>query len=212
MSTELANTKGSVPALRHDPSTQIERTDLALPRLYIAQDMHSAVQEGFVKRGSIFVATDSEDPSPDVLSPPGGDGVRFYYLGLRKGKSLSVNGELFTYRYDDPDAPAEAWTTYTYFVYLPAYADDLPVRWLLTRTGRPTAQKINTVLARQAGKGPLHEVAFEVTAFQKQNDKGKFFVPRVQPTEARANEVEIAADLASTFGDSGATQSDEPAI
>lgn len=204
-----------VPALRHDPATQLDQRDLALPRLYIAQDMHNAVQDGLVKRGSIFVATDSDDPDPVVLAEPGSeDGVRFHVLGLRKGKSISIDGELFTYAYGDPDAPAEAWTTYSYLTFVPAYGNDVPVKWLLTRTGRPTAQKINTVLARSAGKRPSFTNAFVVTTAQKQNDKGRFFVPRVQPVEAVDADLADAESLYETFvgADEAPEAGNEPAI
>ncbi len=201
MGNEVAVQAGGVPALAHDPASQITAEDISFPRLYIAQDMHDQVQEGLVKRGSIFVASGSEDPAPNVVAGAGktldgktGDqkGVDFYVLALKKGKSISVDGNLFTYAFDDPDAPEKCWVTYTYLIAAPGVDEVIPLRWLLTRTGRPTAQRINQVLALSGGQKPSYTNGFNLTTKETKNDKGRFFVPVVKPIEPTDEALTIA--------------------
>lgn len=205
-------------ALSYAGAPGLDAEDFVLPRLYLGQSITTAVEDGLVESGAFFVATDKDDADPTVLAPKGSeDGVVLHVLALRKGKSVSIDGELTTYAYDDPNAPEDAWTTYTFAVAIPSYDSDLPVRWLLTRTGRPAAQKINTILARAAGSKAPHEVAFRLTAVQRQNDKGRYYVPRVQPIEASEADVEVAATLAAALSDSfagytQATSTNAPAI
>lgn len=217
-STEVTEaTKGSVPALVHQPALEIEAEDVALPRMYIGQYMSDHVKDksSDVAAGDIFSAVGSDDPDPQVLFDGDGEGVLIHVLGLRKGKSLSVDGELETWSYDDPDAPAEAWTTYNYFVFLPEVDQDVPYKWLLTRTGKPAAQQINTVLKRAEGRGPSWSVAFRVTTAQRKNRKGEYFVPRVRQVDAEEDHVAQAEKLAQMIaGVSAEAQAtgDEPAI
>lgn len=218
-STDVAEaTKASVPALAHQPALEIEAEDVALPRMYIGQYMSDHVKDKSspVNAGDIFTATGQDDPEPEVLYDGEGDGVLVYVLGMRRGKSLSVDGELETWAYDDPDAPAEAWTTYNYFVYLPEVENnDVPCKWLLTRTGKPAAQQINTVLKRAEGRTPPWAVAFRVTTAQRKNKKGEYFVPRVRQVDADESHVNAAQKLAEMIsGVSAEAQAtgDEPAI
>jgi hypothetical protein len=207
--SEVATTEGgNLPALRFDGGTTLTAEDLALPRLYVAQAITNAVQDGNVTAGALFVAQDSDDPDPVTLAEKGSDeGVLIHVLALRKGKSLSVDGSLETWRYDDPNAPSDAWTTYTYAIAIPEYDSEIPCRWLLTRTGRPAAQKLNTVLARLSGQKPPYSVAFRVTTVERSNDRGRYFIPRVAPTEATDENVEIAGRLYAQIGDSFAGSS-----
>lgn len=204
---------GEVAPLSYSPSDALEARDLALPRLYVAQAITNAVQDGNVKAGAIFVAQDSDDPAPAVLADKGNDkGVLFHVLALRKGKSISVDGDLKSFRFDDPNAPADAWVTYTYALLVPEYETDLPVRWLLTRTGRPAAQKINTALFKTAGVQPPYETAFRVTTTERQNDKGRYFIPRIHPAEADPANVEAAAALYPLIQESWASKSETPTV
>lgn len=216
MSTEIAESKGSVPALASTPATEITAEDVALPRLYLGQYMSQHVQEDIVAPGSIYTALSNDDPDPSVLWEQGDDdGVLFHVLALRKGKSISVDGELQLFAFDDPDAPADAWTTYNYVIVLPQHNSEVPYKWLLTRTGRPAAQQINMVLKMNEARGPAFEQAFEVKAAPRQNDKGKFFVPRVGPAEATPEGKAIAEKLVALVSDQPATdtsKNDEPDI
>jgi hypothetical protein len=169
--------------------------------------MHTAVQEGLAKRGQIFLGNGSDDPSPEVVSEPGldADGVDFYVLSLKKGKSISIDGQLFRYDFDDEDAPEKAWTTYTYLIALPDVSEQLPARWLLTRTGRPTAQRINQVLALASGQKPDYACAFNLKTKGTKNAKGSFFVPVVSPIETTDEGLKVAEALHDKFVNSVAS-------
>ena len=152
-----------------------------------------------------------------ILAEPGGQkGVDLHILSLRKSKSVSVDGELVRYNFDDPDVPADAWTVYTYFVALPGVENDVPVKWILTRSGKPAAQKMNTVLARVAGAAPPFMTAFNLTT-QERRDAAKghrWFVPRVKPIEPSEDAIAVAGKLFDLVNRSGAAQrvDNDPAI
>ena len=197
MGHELAEVNSAVPAL-YDPASSIDADDIEFPRLYIAQGTHGFVQAELVRRGSLVLATGGDDPDPVVLANPGDSvGVDFHVLALRKSKSVSVNGELVRFNFDDPDVPPEAWTVYTYFVALPGNEDDVPVKWILTRSGKPAAQKINTVLARTAGEQPPFMAGFNVTTSERHDaQRGhRWHVPRIKPIEASDSGIAVAERL-----------------
>jgi hypothetical protein len=218
-STEVAVSTPSVPALVSTPSVEITAEDVLLSRIYIGQFMSSHVQEQQVKAGSIYTATGQDDGDPQILWEPGDkaeDAPVVHVLGLKKGKSLSVDGELELYDYDDPSAPAEAWVTYSFFVAIPGVDAEVPYKWLLTRTGTPAAKQINTVLAKNATKGPPWVSAFRITAAERKNPKGTYFVPRVSVVEASKESIAVAEQLAALISgqNSADTQAtgEEPAI
>ena len=216
--SEVATTEGAgVPALAPTPATEFTAEDIALPSLKLGQFMSDHVQEGRVPSGSIFSATGADDPDPIVLWEQGDDEkIRFYVLALKKGKSVSSDGELVLFDYNDPDAPAEAWVTYNYTVVIPKTADDVPYKFLLTRTGKPAAQQINTVIAKNPAVPP-YRLAFELDCKERQNKKGKFFVPRVKHVEATEEEIAVAEKLsqmvaADPAAAAPADRAEEPAI
>ena len=198
MSNEVATSGSSVPALADTPSVHLDSEDIALPRLYLGQYMSEHVQENRVPAGSIFTALGQDDADPVVVWEQGDEpGVIVRPLSLSKGKSISEGGELVLFDYDDPEAPADAWVTYNYVVALPEVDQDMPFKWLLTRTGKPTAQKINTVIAKNQATTPPWGLAFSVKAVARENQKGKFFVPSVTPIEADKAHDEVVQELAS---------------
>lgn len=206
-STEIAETGSQVPALVPTPAETIGAEDVALPRLYLGQFMSEHVQEKRVEAGSIFTALGKDDPDPEVLWTPGDDdGVKFHVLGLRKGKSISEGGELVLFDYNDPDAPPDAWVTYNYTIVLPDHDKEMPYKWLLTRTGKPSAQRINMVIVKNEAKGPAHELAFEVKTTPRENDKGKYFVPSIHHVEADADDVKVAEELLKLISTDPATE------
>lgn len=212
-SNEIAETGSNLPALASTPALEITAEDVALPRLKIGQFMSELVQEGTVGAGDLFTTLGADDPDPTVLDSD--DGVLFHVLSMHRGKSVSEGGELYTYDYNDPDAPADAWVTYNYVVVLPEVDTTIPYKWLLTRTGRPAAQQINLVLTRTAAAGPPWEQAFRVSTSQKENKKGKYFVPRVRHVEADKDNVAAAQELAvmiSPDSASVAATGEDPAI
>jgi hypothetical protein len=210
---ERASTQ--VPDLVRTPAMTLTSDDIALPRIYIGQFMSAAVQGQLVKAGQIFAATSGDDPDPQVLWTKGDDeGVLLHVIGLRKAKSFSEGGELQLFDFDDPNAPSDSWVTYNYMLALPEVDSDLPYKLLLTRTGRQTALKINTVLQKNSISGPMWNQAFRLTAAERENNKGKFYVAQAAQVEATATNIEIAANLASqiTSAPVTASRSEEPAI
>jgi hypothetical protein len=208
---EIEEHKSNVPALANTPALDIGAEDVALPRLKIGQYMSAAVQEGDVEAGVLFTSLGADDPDPVVAETP----LLIHIIGMTRGKSVSEDGELITYDYHDPDAPADAWVTYNYVAVLPEVDPDFPVKWLLTRTGRPAAQQLNIVLAKTSAAGPPWTQAFEITTAERENKKGKYYVPRVRHVEAKPENIEIAEKLAVMVSpDAASVQSsgDEPSI
>jgi hypothetical protein len=202
-STEVAVQEGQVPALR-DRSQTLTAEDLAFPRLYIGQDISEAVKSKLAESGDLFLASDQYDPDPSVLAKKGSEtGVTFYVVGWRKGISRSIDGQLDTWKFDDPTAPpygpgTDAWISYTYFVAIPGVEEDVPVRFLISRTSQPAARKINTVLNRLGGEAPYYKQAFRLTTElrHRKEGPGTFYVAVVLPVEGTDEGREVAAKLA----------------
>lgn len=200
MGTEVEQRpSSSVPALVNTPAFDVGAEDVALSRIYVGQSMSQHVQDGLASFGSLYTALDTDDPEPVVLwSPDGGEEpVRFHVLGMRRGKSTVVDGELLRFDFDDPEAPADCWTTYNYVVALPAVDTEVPFKWLLTRSAQPTARRINSVIVKNGEKTPLHALAFDATTIKRSNRKGTYAVPQARFVEANEEDVEVAAKLAS---------------
>lgn len=199
-STSVARREApAVPALAPTPATTISAEDIAVPRIYIGNYMSEAVKHQLVKFGDVFLALGSDDPEPQTLwsldsKEPG---VLFHVLHLRKAKSWSASpgAPLELYDFDDPSAPADAWVTYNYTLFLPEVDPDMPARLLLTKSGKTTAQKINTVLMRQAASGPSYGTAFRLTSVKRKNDKGEFAVAQVAVAQADPKHVQQAGEL-----------------
>lgn len=198
---ELAKTQAQVPELVRPPM-ELDADDVALPKVKIGQYTADSVKDQLVKAGSIFTITGADDPDPVVLLAPEGrkkdtsdqDGVLFHVLGMRKGLSYSPpGGQLETWAFGDPSAPAEAWTTYTYYVVLPEHDDAFPYTWLFTKTAKPAARQINTAWAR-SGKAP-EELAFRATTKHRENTQGEWFVPIISSVKAEDKNIEIARAL-----------------
>jgi len=208
---------GAVPALAGTPSTELGAADVTLSSIKLGQHMSGHVKRREVEPGCIFARQDNDDPNPQVLWEEGQDPLVFYVIGFRKGKSLSEDGDLELYAFDDPDAPPGAWVTYNYVVVLPDHDPDMPYKLLLTKTGKPAAQAINTVFLKNPSKPP-HTLAFSMDCVQRENAKGEFWVPRVRHIEATDEGVALAEQLlAKVPQDTGASKAveqtvDEPAI
>jgi len=219
-STEVATTEpASVPALAATPSVELTAEDVALPSIKLGQYMSDHVQEDRVPAGSIFSCLGQDDPDPVVLWEQGGDElVLFHVLALKKGKSISEGGELVLFAYDDPDVPADAWTTYNYTVVLPKVDQEMPYKFLLTKTGQPAAKNINTVIAKNLSNTPAHQLAFTLDCVQRENKKGKFFVPRVRQVEAADEDIKVVegilpmVEVQQAAAPASTASADEPAI
>jgi hypothetical protein len=218
-STEVAETTGAgVPALVSTPAIEIDAGDVALPRVYIGQYSSDQVVDKRVEFGDIFTALGQDDPAPNVVhNVDTEDGVLLHVLGLRKGKSLSQDGELELFAFDDPNAPPEAWVTYQYVVALPEVDQELPFKMLWTRSATPAAKQVNLVLAKNASRGPAWLNAFRVTTAFRSNEKGRWYVPIVRPVDADPEHVELCESLAALAADTPqdtefASGGDDPAI
>lgn len=226
----------AVPALRHSGADALTPQDLALPRLYIAQAIHNAVQDGLVGIGSIFVANDADDPDPAVLAEAGDkDGVIIHPLALKKGKSRDRRGreaagitgytgpDLERWSYDDGPPANKAtgvWVSYTYALAIPAFDADLPVRWIVSRSGQPAARKINTEVFRLDEDTSPATLAFRLTTAERSNDSGRYIIPQVSAVQPDEESTQVALALAASLGDSFANEpqtstnasADEPSI
>lgn len=212
MGTEVAKSGSAVPALADTPSLDLGVEDIAFSRLYVGNALSKHVERGDVEKGALYLALDQDDPEPVLLSD-GNEPVRVHVLALRRGKSTSIDGELQRYDFNDPDAPANAWTTYNYVVALPQVAKDTLFKVLLTRSAQPTAKRINTILVR-SGKPPF-ETAFDLTTAPRQNAKGRWFVAEARHVEADAEDLAVAEALSSlvpTDVETAATPEVEPDI
>jgi hypothetical protein len=189
-----------IPALANTPALDIGAEDVALPKLYKGEFQSGLVQDGVVPAGSLFTASGADDPEAEVLWDGEGDGVLAHVIGLRKGKSITVDGELVTYSFDDPDAPAEAWVTYQYVLCLPEADPSLPYKCLMTKTSSPTAKAINLLLKKEEGRGPTYGVAFRLTTKKREKSVGgqtyKWFIFQARKVEADPANVQLAENLA----------------
>ena len=173
--------------------------DIALPKVYICQPLTKAVQDEIAKAGDVIVAAGSEDPDAEVVYSfkQGGEGVLFRVLRLDRSKSYSEpGGQLQTWAYDDPNAHADAWTVYTYTVILPEVDPDMPHKFLLTRSNRGTAKRMNLVLAKALQKGSLYDIAFRLTTEPKSNEKGKWHIAKV-----RVDDTDVGLEDAASLSD-----------
>jgi hypothetical protein len=193
--------EAQVPALAHTPSSEITADDIAIPRVKIGQFMSKQVQDELFSAGDVFSVTGSDDSDPIVLVKKGAKtGVRFYVLDLIKGLSYSdkeeTGGDLLRWQFGDPEAHPKAWVTYNYVIAIPSVDTDIPFKFLLTRSGKPAAMKLNTVLKRAEMAGPGYEIAFELTTAERSNSNGKWYVAQVKQVDADPDEAKAVQELA----------------
>lgn len=209
--------EAQVPDLVRSSQIEIDATDIQIPRIKIGQYSTWQVKKKLVEGGDIFSATSKEDPEPQVLwgNESSDPGVLFHVLSMKRRKSLSVDGELESWDYNDPDAPPEAWVTYNYVVTCPEVDPDIPFNLLLTKTGQPAAKRVNTVIARNQQTVPAHSLAFRMTTDARSNPKGDYWVPIVAQVDATDDGKAVAATLFEQIN-SGAIDTapvgEEPAI
>lgn len=189
-STAVENPTAQVPDLRSTPALDITADDVALPRLHIGQFSSKAVQAQLVKAGTLYYASGQDDPDPQTLETP----LVFHVIALRKGKSIVEDGNLQRYDYLDPDAPAGCNVTYDYSLAIPSIETSMPFKWLLTKSATPAARNMNLVLAKASR--PHWEMAFSATLAERENPKGKYWIPQVRQVEAEKANIGVAKDLA----------------
>lgn len=210
----------AVADLAPTPALDTDSDDIQLPRLRVATYSSGVVENELVKPGQIFAAASADDEDPVVVydAKPDSEGLLIHVLGLVKGKSSDASGELERWAFNDPDAPPEAWTTYDFIVVLPEVDPDVPHKFLMTKSGKSTAQKIITALKKKEAAGPSYLSAFRITTAKRENEKGKWFVPQVRNVEPTDEGIQAGSALASIVASqapqltAGTPRSDEPAI
>lgn len=201
-STEVATTTpAGLPALPQQSALDIDANDVSLPRIKVGQPQSPAVIDDSVAKGSLFSTTGSDDEYPEQLYTHGApEGLLVHVLGMTKGLSISVDNELTTWAFGDPDAHPDARTTYNYVLYLPEHDTEVPYKFLMTSTATSTAKKINTELKRNEARGPSYSLAFRLTTKERKAEKNgqKFtwYVPVVQTVDANDTNVVAASKLA----------------
>lgn len=198
-------------------NSQLDASDIRLPRLKVAQYLSKAVTNELVEYGSLYLSTSKEDPEPIQLTKPGkkigdhSEGLRFYILGVRKGFSYTdPNGELG--RTPDgsyPDLslvkgndPRNVRRTYDYTIVIPS-APELPAMFLMHGAwGGQSAKAINTrlLLAQQAGRDPQRE-PFVIKTEKTENAKGPFARAIVVRDDVPAKDLEADAKIVDSFLD-----------
>lgn len=200
-SKEVATKAPQVPDLvQPSNALEIDQNDVALPRIKLGQPNASIVQDHVVPQHCIYAVTGSDDPEPVVLHELGDeDHLLLYVLAMRKGWSLSRDGELQLWAFDDPTRDKDAWVTYNYVLALPEVDPDVPYKMLFTKTGAPAAKQINTVLQRNAGRGPSFMTAFRIYTDKREKTVGsqthRWTVPRVRSVDADQNGVDVSVSL-----------------
>lgn len=211
--------KGGVPALYTPPPMEIDASDVQIGGVKFGHPSSTLCQDHDIKLGTIYTATSKDDPDPQTLYVPGGkdEGVLLHVLGMYKGKSYGSGDDFETWGFNDPDAHPDADTTYNYQLALPEIDPDMPFKMTVSRSKAAAARTINTVLVKNAAKGPAYTFAFRMTTVNKRKEGvGSWTVPQVRLVEATPENVAIAEQLAMMVGSRNeapaAPASDAPAI
>jgi hypothetical protein len=182
--------------------SQIGMDDMAFPRLYVGQPGSGAVQAELAPAGSLYLATDKDDPEPVVVYKAGQNtGVRVHLLTLEKVWCFTDDDGNYrvvaagAVRRHELAVPDDVDGGYQLVFCVPQFDAELPVSALFKVTAVPTAKKILTTFAR-AGGAPWSS-AFELTTAPKSNDRGhRWFIPLATVVKAQPRHVAQAAALA----------------
>ena len=211
----IAQTEAQLPELAptRDEDFSVDAADIQPPRIKAASPTTGAAADGLVPNFCVFSQKGREDDEPQILVEAGDTaGVKVYVLRMYKTKSANVNpnnwneemrrgGELRSWKFDDPSAPAFAKTQYNYVLYVPASEDsDLPHNLLLGNTSAPAARAINTLLAQRKQDGhPIHTQAFALWAEKREREMdgqvNRWAVFKSRPVDADPAEVAEATRL-----------------
>lgn len=226
--TAVAAPTGGVPALYQPPPLEIDGSDVQVPSVKFGHPSSQLCQDAGIKLGTIYSATSKDDPEPAVLrvyqdlaTTPTAErdpGLLIHVLGMHKGKSMKVGDDFTTWAFHDPEAHPEADTTYNYQLALPEIDPDMPYKMTLSRSKSSAARTMNTILMRNADKGPAYVFAFRITTTNKEKEGvGRWTVPQARQVEAVPEHVAIAENLAQMVSSRPASaaapvKTDEPAI
>jgi hypothetical protein len=206
-STEVTKpAPAGVPALTPTPSLDVDKNDVALPKLKLGHPQNAAVVDGLVPAYSIFSTLGADDAEPQVLHElDKGEGVLIHVLGLRKRKSIVLDsngqptkerdGELYIWDFHDPEAHPLAKTNYTFDLCLPEVDPDVPYTLFLKATATPAARNIITVLLKNQERGPSYANAFRLATKKGSKDEFRWVVPIVRQVEADDANVQASSVL-----------------
>jgi hypothetical protein len=206
-STEITTTTGQSVAERAAAAVampKISAGDLALPQLMVAQSTTRAVQDGLVKPGALFVTIDRDDPEPKTLFTPGAKKLpvgivlnitRWTHWNFTRDDGTTAYGEVPEGHEVPEEAVDYTRVQYNLVLLVPAYSDRLPVLLKLRSTSTAIARRIMTE-ARIVEPAPPWSFGFKLSTLQRQNDKGRWFVPQAVPTKISDEEITKAATIA----------------
>lgn len=217
--SNIEKAKSNLPALASTPALELDSSDVTLPRIRIGHKQSFNVEEGHVASGDLYATQGKDDENPQLLVKAETDpGLLIHVLAVRKGLSWQVDGELQSTFFGDPDAPADAKTTYDYTVVLPEGDPDVPYKFMLKSSSTNAARNINTVLLKNADRGPSYALAFRIKTAERSTSKGSktftYHVAVARQVEADPKHVELASNLAGMIAGSTIEQSagNQPAI
>lgn len=201
-----------VPALAYTPSFSADVEDIRLPKLYVGQNISKPVENGLAKAGDIYAATGPDDLDVNVVYTKGGDGVLVYVLNYTKRLAAGTGADFRIYSPGDPEAPADAYPTWTFDLAIPEVDESLPHKMSMSRSQAPTAKNIITVLSRN----PNAFSAFRLKTLQKENAKGRWYIPTATAVEVDTKQLEVVSSLGALFAQPSQPQitaaTDAPAI
>jgi hypothetical protein len=217
---EQLHAPGAAVATRQQDNTELDSSDVRLPRMKLAQHLSRVVTDELVPYGAIYVVRDQDDNEPEVLAAPAsakgkvGDAVRFYVLAVRKGYSytdpqgdlaISHSGQYPNLALVKGEDPRNVRRTYDYTLVLPTFTD-LPVQFLMHgKWGGQAAKSLNTrlLLAKQQGVEPS-SVAFKLQAKKAESDRGPYAAAVIGidkvPAKDAAADAELVGSLAGLVG------------
>jgi hypothetical protein len=214
MSEELTTSGAQLPAQAYNPAPlEITAEDIPTPRVKFAQGLSGVVTDGLVPYGAIYSQIGAGDTKPVVLAEPAkengglGPAVRFYVLGLKKGRSYNDKfGDLQQLRPGEPDPPLtevkdqRPWNIYPTFDFTIALPElDEAVRlprklMLYKKWGGQAAKQIQLELLKAQSLGQNYsEIPFEIQAKKDKTDSGAFATAIVRVADVPA--VQVKKDL-----------------
>lgn len=218
MSQEVSTTGSAevgLPAQQYNPAPlEITAEDIPTPRVKFAQGLSGVVTDGLVPYGAIYSQIGAGDPAPEILAAPakenGGlsEPVRFYVLGLKKGRSyVDKFGDLQRLQDHEPtpdlsevkdQKPWNVYPTFDFTIALPELDESirLPRKLMLYKAwGKQAAKQLQLELLKAQALGENYsEIPFEIRAKRDKNDSGSFATAVVRRADVPA--VQVEKDLA----------------
>ena len=171
--------------------------DISIPRLYLGQPSSHAVQDDLAPLGSIYVASDGDDPEPRIVYKPGGKtGALIHVLAM--GRAWTYKDQEGHFRVTG-DPEADRWPgserAYQFLTMVPEIGLDIPATWLTKSSAMATGKRMLTAI-KQVWPKPPWSLAWSLTTVQRQNKEGRWYVPQAVSVPTKREHVEAAEKLA----------------